>query len=745
MVNPVPAEVQVESGHPRIFYTAETIPDLVARCEPGGIMASEYAAMKARVDGYTVEKRAMSGNNLPALCIVYQVEKALGHDVAGYVDFLVKGLWGTDGKGGGSDLEPGDMWLPGGRGTLLDGYMGERGNWFSWDAVAYDWFHDALTPEQRLLYGNLIGQWMHSFMGLKPEQPAEITLQWGNYIYNQTWGDHGNNYSRDGVSSKTYVALALAGEGTDYEASIRQWLASWEKMVPSEFLPAIERMGGAWVAGPGHGGGTGRMVTQVLLAWKSATGEDLFPSFGPGGLKEMPWWLAFGAMPHNNWWAHQNDTGAGMAHPISRLAGTLGPMLGSIYKLPQAQWLTAAHTGTLGQDGSWAKVLWVDPSVRTADSSEFPTSYFFQGSGQTYMRSGWTGPDDTWAYFVCGPHYVGYQSPEDGTFQIYKGGGLAMRGGTDRYSGIRPASMNAVLIYNPDEVAEGRRARNDGGVKQNPGAPLEPVERGHMSAFQHEEAFTYATADLTNAYDSSKVESYTRQFVYLRSDPECFVVYDRVRATKGEFPKLWQLHVMNEPVFYAGDRRLSDGASVPGLTPYPEADRAVTSNYGADNNPADGRSEFLSSGFGAMLTQRLLPEDGLISGRGGEGHDNWGNPFSPEDNENIEGSRSEGGNPMDRSWWRIEVTPGDAGAETEFLHVLMPILVPKDKPKTAADLSLDAFPKIVHKKVTEDRVTFALQSGTSSWEVTLNRTGTPRRIRHPTRGQRAGPEMEVGG
>jgi len=419
---PVSAEVNVYGGHPRIFYTAEQIPNLVARCRPGGVVSDDYVAMKADINRFIDEKRAMNGNNLPALCIVYQVEKALGNDVTRYVDFLVKGLWGTDGKGGGSNLQPGDMWVPNNtRGTILDGYMGGRGNWFSWDAMALDWFHDALTEEQRLLYGNLIGQWMHSFMGLKPEQPAEITLKWGNYLYNQTWGGHGNNWSRDGVSSKTYVALVLAGEGTDYEESIDQWLESWDKMVPNEFLPAIERQGGAWVAGPGHGGGTARQVMLVLQAWRSATGENLFPHFRSGGLRELAWWPVFAEMPHNGWWPHQNDTGAGMSHSVGRLASTYGPVLASAYGQPQAQWLTSRYSES--DDGSWVRVLWYDPEVRAADVSEFPTAYLFQGSGQTYIRSGWTGADDTWAYFVSGPHYVGYQSPEDGAFRYIRGAG----------------------------------------------------------------------------------------------------------------------------------------------------------------------------------------------------------------------------------------------------------------------------------------------------------------------------------
>jgi len=707
----------VRAAHPRIFYTPETIPELVERCRPGGVVHAEYVQLKTYIDAHLEEQKALPGAHLPGLCIVYQVEKGKGGDVSHYVDYLVNGLWGTDGKGGGSELEQGEIWFPYGRGPTLQGHMGGNGNWFSWDAMAFDWFYDSLTAEQRLRYGNLIGQWMHSFMGLDPDQPAHITLKWGSYIFNQTWGFAGNvwgnNYSRDGVGSKTPVALALAGEGTDFEASVREWLESWAERVPKEFLPALETMGGAFANGPGHGMALLRSVLWSMEAWRTATGQDLFPEFHQGGLKEAAWWMVFGALPHNDMWAHHNDTGGGVLHPMARSAASAAPLLGKAYDQPHAEWLTERFPVEEAWDRSvWEKVLWHNPSTPSPDVASLPTAYLFQGTGQTYMRSGWSGPDDTWAYFVCGPHYVHYQSQEDGTFQIYKGGGLAMRAGSDRETGVSSTSMNAVLVYNPDEVVPEQpfykqySERNDGGVRGNPGNVLEPVKRGHLSAFQHVGPFTYAAADLSDAYDDSKIESYTRQFLYLRSDPECFVVYDRLNATKAEFPKLWQLHTMNEPVFYDGSERLSDGISGPGSTAYPRADRSVSSAYAPENNPVKNSSEdsFLSNGYGALLTTRLLPEQATTTGRGGEGHDNWGNPFNPNDDKNLDRKRGEGQNLMDRSWWRIEVTPDAASKETEFLHVLAPILVSRDNPKTAAQLPLSMFPAAVEQTMTDVHV-----------------------------------------
>ncbi len=729
LVSSMADAVEVRPGHPRIFLTKEQIPELAERCKPGGAVAAEYAAIKKSIDQAIAQKKAINGAGLPSLCIVYQVEKTLGRDTAKYVNYLTKGLWGTDGKGGGSRLQPGRQWFPEGWGTVRDGYMGGEGTWFAWDALAYDWFHDALTPGQRKHYGDLIGRWLHSFMGLKPEQPAEITLQWGNYIYNQTWAPcggyaWGNYYGRDGVGSKTLVALAIAGEGTKYERSARKWLNSYGTKVPAEFVPYIENMGGAMPNGPGHGGGAAQSIILSMAAWRSGTGEDLFARFTAGGLREMAWWPIFAHLPHNRAWAHLNDTGAGVVHRVTRFSSRVAPLLARTYQQPQAQWMAFNFT-TSPERRSWPFVLWYDPEVKPLETSELPLAHQFKGTGQTYMVSDWAGPDSTWAYFVCGPQFIGYQSEENGNFQIYKGGGLAMRGGTGRYSGVASPHMNTVLVYNPNEKV-GERDRNHGGTLPGAGSPPAPAERGSMLAYENTPEYTYACGDLTKAYSSTKVANYTRQFLYLRGEPECFVVYDRVESTKAEFPKMWLLHVMNEPVLYAGDRMAQKNGSGEGFTTFAGADRSISSTFTPDNNPEkNGRGQFKSSGLGALLCQTLLPEQARITSRGGPGFDNWGCPYDPKDNKNFGPRGGEGSALIDRSWYRLEVEPTEEAKATEFLHVLSPILVPKGAARTPQQLKLSDFPAVTEQQVTPDAVSFRIEKGNTAWRVTLRRAGEP--------------------
>jgi hypothetical protein len=253
-----------------------------------------------------------------------------------------------------------------------------------------------------------------------------------------------------------------------------------------------------------------------------------------------------------------------------------------------------------------------------------------------------------------------------------------------------------------------------------------PEQRGSTVAYEHRPEYTYACADLAKAYSPTKVASYTRQLVYLRGEPECLVVYDRVASTKPEFPKVWLLHVMNEPVLYAGNAQAAKSNSGEGLATFAGADRAVTSTFTPDNNPEkNGRGTFLSSGFGALLCQTLLPEKPRLTKRGGPGFDNWGCPYNPADNKNFSPAQptGEGSALIDRSWWRLEVEPTEQSDATEFLHVLAPVLMPKDGAKTAEQLKLADFPAVTGRELTREAVTFRVERGKSAWQVTLRRTG----------------------
>ena len=160
---------------------------------------------------------------------------------------------------------------------------------------------------------------------------------------------------------------------------------------------------------------------------------------------------------------------------------------------------------------------------------------------------------------------------------------------------------------------------NDGGLVRHVYEQQFPIERGHITAYWHDDALgTYAAADLTKGYWSGKVREVTRQFLYLRGDVECFVIFDRVEATAADLPKMWFLHLPTEP-------------AVTGTADVKVPDHVVS--YDGDtaswvSGPA-GDTGALSTGSSRARLQTLAPASVRITKRGGAGHDFWGHPHNP--------------------------------------------------------------------------------------------------------------------
>src|SRR5579872_4147497 len=222
---------QVRAAHPRLLM--DDLAVVAARCQ--GPLRKDYQVVKQRADAAvrhgkidSLQNPWSSAEDLMNCGLAYLVERQLGHDDSrNYADLIIK--------------EFGD-------GRIISNPQGSH---FGYCALAYDWIYDALTPEQRILYGDALGSWLNFFTD-KPE----ILLKWGNWEYNQTWGPiHLNVMNcRDGLTQKLFISLAILGAGTQHEADARAFLDSWNKRVPSECIPAFNRMGGVWSESYGHGG-----------------------------------------------------------------------------------------------------------------------------------------------------------------------------------------------------------------------------------------------------------------------------------------------------------------------------------------------------------------------------------------------------------------------------------------------------------------------------------------------------------
>lgn len=700
-----PEPYTLRTGHPRVFADAESFRRIAARCGKDGPMETSYKTMIKSLDlpmdpktGYY--PRAWTGPNFG---FAYQIEKNLGRDGSRFVRHIKEACWKADGSG-------------------IDGLD------FGWDAILYDWVYDALTPEERTLYGNRIGSFLRHYTNV-----PEITLEGGTYWYNQTWGPvMGVSWSRDGIAPKTMVALAIAGEKTDHQDDARRWLDSFAKRMPEEFVKKFDQLGGVWPEGPNHGNSSyAPFITWE--AWRFATGQNLFEKVARTGFhRESPYWKVYGILPHTGHMPHLEDTGPGMFRGLD--VSMFRAMHAAHYRdgISQDMVKSAVEKGAAG----WADMIWFDPDVPVVKKEALPLAFHFRGSGHVYMRSAWQGANDTWAVFTAAPAFTmyGYGSGGNGTFQISKQGTLAGHAGYELWSSACiPNSQNVVLIYDPRE-----KYFNTGGeaVKRNDGGPQvpnfyharEPVKRGEIVAYEHTDAYTYVAADLTRAYSSvrddektrqrtqsQKLREFTRQFLYVRGTPEFFVIYDRVRATDAGFPRTWVTHLQDEPEVLGAAGTLNAAQQGPGFKTYQGAD-GVLSRVAS----RDGKS-WTTPKRGAVGLRTLLPKGARITKRGGEGFETWGNPHDPNAANSGADPERRKESDIDVCLWRVEVEPPDQAEGHHFLHVLVPYSDAAGKESGVCSPAPGAF-KLVENASQEGA---SLETTNGSWTILFNRRGSP--------------------
>jgi hypothetical protein len=608
---------RIKPEHPRLLI--DDAAAMAKACD--GALAEDYAVVKARADA-AVRRGAVEfiGNrwaipeDLMDCGLAFLVERAHGREHQRYADLVVK-QWGD--------------------GAII---ADRDGSHFGYHALAYDWIYDGLTPAQRVRYGDALGGWLRWFT----DRP-EITLKWGHWEYNQTWGPVHLNImnARDALTQKLFIGVAIAGSGSRCEADAKAFLDSWNQRIPAECLPAFERMGGVWSESYGHGAyGPVTVIPYAFAAWRSATGIDLCSREKPWAWPvEEPRWVAYTTMPHNQRTAWIGDGDGSPPEAFARAAPMLRDGLSRWYADQGRAWLRER----------WQRVACLQPGIAATPPDTLPLGYLFRGAGHVYMRSAWSDPDATWAYFGCGPQFAGHARDDVGHFLIGKRGALVSRQGgqghndDDFYSG-GSLIYNIVTIFDPaEQFRRAEKNENDGGLLRHVyEADGLPHQRGRIVAFANRPTYTYAAADLTEAYSPRKAAAVTRQFLYLRGDREFFVVVDRVAATKPEFRRHFFLHVPSEPTHA--------GAQCSWLSA-PEA---------------DGDAPVLSHGRTRLFMRTVLPADAAITVRGGPGQEAWGHPLEPT--AQYEHTAPERLKPP-RCPWRIEVADPGTGASTVFLHV----------------------------------------------------------------------------
>lgn len=641
------ADYRIAEPHPRIFVTASGLAALAKIC--AGPLAKDYAVMKADADQAVASGKIRWIDNpwavpsdLLSCGLTYLVERQAQRPCQPYAEVIIK-AWG-DGR------------------MIAD----QKNSAFGYHAIAYDWIYDALTPAQRTQYGDALAGWLTWYTG-----EAAITLKNGAWDYNQTWGpSHLNTmHSRDAITQKLLISLAIIGAPTAHQDQARKFLDSWATRILRDCIPAFDAMGGSWSESHGHGSyGPIIVVPYAFEAWRSASGQNLFTAGKTWGfLPEMSRWLTYLREPHVERHAFIDDGGGDRFSGFANSA----PLIARALRDPLAQWQAEqAAADNQYRYAAWQRVAFADPTVqaKSPGTLKLPLGYLFAGAGHVFMRSSWDDPNATWAFFGAGPHRVGHQHDDEGNFLISRKGGLVSKGGgkgggndNDCYWG-GSLVFNLVTVFDPAEKF--RRDEHN----ENDGGPLrhvyedQPCERGRITGFRSNERFTYAAADLAAGYSPAKVKELTRQFIYLRGGGkrnDVFVVFDRVESTKAEFAKHFILHVPTQPVVSGIATE-----AVPGHVSSYRGEGLVSTWL---SRPDDFGTEapVLSTGKSRIYMRTLLPQQAVVTARGGVGYRDWGHPLEPSAQYDHTGP-GRGEAPL--CDWRLEVA-APAGARTCFLHV----------------------------------------------------------------------------
>lgn len=636
--------------HPRVLITPEMVKEMARKVQHS--FAAEYqellASARAAVEGldtpYAIPTNFMEAG------LAHLIERELGRDGAPYaakvLDIWRKPEWQKPGLA----------------------------RHFGWQGLLYDWIYDAMTPAERAQFGELLAEWVATWWNTE-----HVDIEREGWWYNQHWGpahlDTPNH--RVALLAKLFIDLAVEGHAGKFERAVETNLREFRQQFRDVGLPALDVMGGIWSESNGHGGyGPTLTVPLGYQAVQTATDFDPFRNSLPRGFaREYIQAGVYSLMPHNDRLAYIDDSSGGPPVQFARAA----PLFARHYRDGVARWLSdkALSQGWLYNPKTranevWQRIAWLPEDVQSVSPGQagYPLAYHFRGAGHVYMRSAWDDPNATWAFFGAGPSYAGHSRDDEGHFLITKRGHLVTRSGgqghnDDCYYSGGSLVFNVVTVYHPDEtMIRAQHNENDGGMVRHVYEHPFPRNRGSIRSYWHDGRIaTYAAADLTPAYWTGKVMEVTRQFLYLRRPEECFVIFDRVEATRPDLPKHWFLHIPAEPEVSG-----NPSVQVPGhVAEYP----AGTAVWLSD--PA-GDERLRSKGRARMVLKTVAPAGARITKRGGPGHDFWGHPDNPAAQYNhtltASGSESPAYRRPPYAPWRLEVRAPAGQARDCFLHVL---------------------------------------------------------------------------
>jgi hypothetical protein len=391
-------------------------------------------------------------------------------------------------------------------------YMDGRGNLMRGIAFGFDFFRDAMRPEQR----KTIAEWAASYCRSFYVETTQTRPWWMPY----------HNYSGIGGSGSGLLALALRD---DFPHESKQWLENSRSVVVNWFDLGFD-IEGAYCEGTSYAeyalGGT----VVFLHALRRATGEDLFRH---PNLKRVPEFFAMSLLPGERVFDARNDAYyKPMSDPFM-----LGIAYGARNGLAKWLWENAAD-----KQDNWLRILWDTDLASLSPAEAIPKRvHFYPGRGLLIARTGWNA-DDTMFSIEAGPfHRKTHNQADKGHFTLYGPGGRwaidSGYGNTQDPNGTaQTVAHNCVLI--------------DGEGQALSGAGLGTFGRVLSARIDTNPAII--TLDCTDAYlrnsdghENIAIQRAIRTAVVVWPEDELpmyFVIFDSIQMDADSHAFTWLLH-----------------------------------------------------------------------------------------------------------------------------------------------------------------------------------------------------------
>ncbi len=598
----------IVEGHPRIFITPDRLVAIRARCaDKSNAQSQYYAVLKDFGDTYDPLRQKPSISGCLCLAFLYVVGEVPGFD---YSRRTISD-YGRLGAEVLVQLEPpADL-----------GYFKR----YTPNLIAcYDWLFSTLSPEQR---ANVFKRFTVVADGMQSSLKKTIGGRFRET--REMYAFYGLAFYGDG--KMIFPHDRSAAESADKKAKqYCDFFASWWRDQNLKLLEATCAKGG-YPAGTMYGESPYPGKLWAFDAWATAGKEDIYSTISAINGYSLFWLyqmlpypthvrydcangrsamqggiVRFGDYRYNGFTAVSGpEKYTNIAQAQGDAVTTGKTDLAAVYNwliqyqgdfniepfggpFPTKRWLGAGpplvwdivfRDGTIAAGSPAAKGLPLAYHFGTFSSGEplkpdFPMGRP-EGSGIVVMRSSWDHPDGTLLWFKASSYPLVHDHRDQGSFQIYKKGWLAIDSGQyeetshrGNYSS-RTVAHNSLLIYRPGESLDKEKTdpvwkgyANDAGQRW-----VDPLKKvadladpeyflGGIRKFSSVPGmYDYIHADITRSYNSTavtteghnpKVSLVTRDIVFLRPD-EFIVIFDRVTSTKADYPKRWLLHSVYRP------------------------------------------------------------------------------------------------------------------------------------------------------------------------------------------------------